>query len=196
MPVEFTASTEDLKRAARQLEVNRGEFNETDIADLVVSPSGLEIRAVGTETCEIVIAKQPGAARLPLKLFVKIVYMAQTYHERQITISLDDKCARVGRSKISHPDIAVGGVFSQPPSLPIDASALDTLAVAYTMTPEQIANTGLRDRVENARKRASAAIDVALDSLKEFNVTSTDLKQVIDRRVVEASEVLRKVLKN
>jgi len=34
MPVEFTASTEDLKRAARQLEVNRGEFNETDMLTL------------------------------------------------------------------------------------------------------------------------------------------------------------------
>ena len=90
MPIEFTVLTEDLKRAARQLEVNRGEFNDTDIANLIVSPSGLEIRALGTETCVAVDAKQPGAARLPLKLFVRIVEMAETYHQRQVTIWLDD----------------------------------------------------------------------------------------------------------
>jgi hypothetical protein len=156
----------------------------------------LEIRALGTETCVAVDAKQPGAARLPLKLFVRIVEMAETYHQRQVTIWLDDKCARVGRSKVSHPDIAVGGAFSQPPSLPIDVSALDTLAVASMMTPDQIANAGLRDRVGSARKRASDAIETALGSLKEFNVTSTDLNQIIDRRVVEAAEVIRRVAKD
>jgi hypothetical protein len=196
MPIEFTVRTEDLKRAARQLQVNRDEFKDTDVADLVVSPSTLEMKAVGTETCIAANGKQPGAARLPLKIFAKLIDMAKTYHQRESTILVDDGYAKVGRTKTSHPDITVGDVCSHPLSIPPNASAIDTLAVASMMTPEQIADAGLRDRVENAQKRASAAVVLALGALKEFNVTSTDLAEIIDQRVAEAAEVIRGAVKD
>jgi hypothetical protein len=75
-------------------------------------------------------------------------------------------------------------------------SALDTLAVASMMTPKQIADAGLSERVEKARKQASDAIETALGSLKEFNVSSKDLTQLIDRRIAEAADVIRRVAKD
>jgi hypothetical protein len=180
----------------RQLEANRGEFNDTDVVDLVVSPTDLTIKALGTETCIVAESKQSGDARLPLSLLVKIVGMAGSYKEPRTTILLDDKSAKVGRSKVRHPEISVGKRHPHPPSLPVDTSALHMLAVALTMTPKEIVDAGLQNRVDNARKKASAAIGVAVDSLKEFNVTTKDLKPIIDRRVAEAAEVIRRVVKD
>lgn len=193
VPIEFTVRTDDLTRAARQLQLNRGDFGETDVADLIVSPSTLEMRAVGTETCIAANGKQPGSVRLPLKMFIKVVGKAKTYHHRESTILVDNGYAKVGRTTISHPDIAVGDATGHPPSIPPDASALDTLAVASMMTPEQIADAGLRERVENAQKRASAAVGFALGTLKEFNVSPADLAEIIDRRVAEAADLIRRI---
>jgi hypothetical protein len=195
MPIEFTVRTEDLKRSARQLQVNRGEFKDTDVADLIVSASTLEMKAVGTETCIAADGKQPGEARLPLKVFVKLVDVAKAYHTRESTILIDDGYAKVGRTRTSSPDITVGHVSSHPLSIPPNASVIDTLAVASMMTPEQVADAGLRERVESAQKRASAAVEVAFSALKEFNIASADLAEIIDQKVAEAAEVIRKALK-
>ena len=195
MPIEFTVRTDDLKRAARQLQMNRGEFKDTDIADLVVSASVLEMKAVGTESSIAANGKQTGSARLPLKVFVRVVDMAKSYHQRESTILVDNGYAKVGRTKASHPDIRVGQDGLQPISIPPNASALDTLAVASMMTPEQIADAGLRERVENAQKRASAAIGTAVAALKEFGITSTELGELVDRHVEQMAKVVQKAVK-
>ena len=195
MPIEFTVRTDDLKRAARELQVNRGEFKNTDVADLVVLPSAVEMKAVGTETCIAADGKQLGVCRLPLSLVIKLADLARSYHQRESTIVIDDGYVKVGRTKTLHPDITVNELPHQPPSIPPDASALDTLAVASMMNPEKIADSGLRERVEKAQKRASAAVQSALHVLKEFNVTAADLTDIIDQKVAEAAEVIKRALK-
>jgi hypothetical protein len=64
------------------------------------------------------------------------------------------------------------------------------------MTPEQITSAGLRERVVTAQKRVSAAISSALRVLNEFNVTTEDLTEVIDRRIAETAHITRKALKD
>jgi hypothetical protein len=72
---------------------------------------------------------------------------------------------------------------------------LDTLAVASMMSPEEIANAGLRDRVESAQKAVSAAVASAVAALKDFNVGGQDITEIVDRRVVEAAQLIRKIAK-
>ena len=194
MPVEFTVRSDDLRRAVRHFQVTRGDFAETDFADLTVSASTLGIKAVGTETAVATNGKQTGSARLPLKVLVRVVDVAKSYHQRESTIVIDAGFAKVGRTKVSHPDIVVGSTAFETPSIPPDASALDTLALASMMTPEQIANAGLRERVENAQKRAAAAVRTSLTTLKEFGVTAHDLTDIIDRHVKETAEVVRRAM--
>jgi hypothetical protein len=192
MPIEFTVRTDDLRRAVKQLQVTRGQFADTDSADLTVSAFTLGVKAVGTETTLAANGKQSGTARLPLKILVRVADLAKTYHQRESTILIDEGYAKVGRTKTSHPDISVGSGGFEPASIPPNASALDTLAVASMMTPEQIANAGLRGRVETAQQRVSAAVRAALSVLKEFGLTAQDITQIIDKRVEEAAQIIRK----
>lgn len=194
MPVEFTVRSDDLRRAVRHFQVTRGEFAETDFADLTVTISMLGLKAVGTETAIATNGKQTGSARLPLKVLVRVVDVTKSYHQRESTIVIDSGLAKVGHTKVSHPDIVVGSTAFETPPIPPDASALDTLALASMMTPEQIANAGLRERVENAQKRASAAVKTSLAALKEFRVTGHDLTDIIDRRVKETAAVVRRTM--
>jgi hypothetical protein len=63
------------------------------------------------------------------------------------------------------------------------------------MSPEEIANAGLRDRVESAQKAVSTAVASAVAALKELNVGVQDITEIVDRRVVEAAQLIRKIAK-
>jgi hypothetical protein len=195
MPVEFTVRTDDLKRATKQLQLDRQEFADSDSADLTVSASMVDLKAIGTSTSIAANGKQTGTVRLPLRVLVRVVDVARTYKQKETTILIDQGFAKVGKTKTSHPDIVVGVDSSVEMSMPPSASVLDTLAVASMMSPEEIANAGLRDRVESAQKAVSAAVASAVAALKELNVGVQDITEIVDRRVVEAAQLIRKIAK-
>lgn len=192
MPVEFKVRTDDLSRTVRRLGTNRGDFKDSDFAELVVTTYAVDMTAVGTEERLVADGKQTGNARIPLKMLAKLVDTARSYHKRECTILVDNGFASIGRSKISHPDIAVGVGASAAGSIPINASALDTLAVATLMDPEKIADSGLRERVQMAQRLASEAVRAAVDALREFGVSTEDITEVLDRRVAEAATVIKR----
>ena len=195
MPVEFTVRTDDLKRATKQLQLDRQEFADSDFADLTVSASMVDLKAIGTSTSIAANGKQTGTVRLPLRVLVRVVDVARTYKQKETTILIDQGFAKVGKTKTSHPDIVVGVDSSVEMSMPPSASVLDTLAVASMMSPEEIANAGLRDRGESAQKAVSTAVASAVAALKELNVGAQDITQIVDRRVVEAAQLIRKIAK-
>ena len=195
MPVEFTVRTDDLKRATKQLQLDRQEFADSDSADLTVSASMVDLKAIGTSTSIAANGKQTGTVRLPLRVLVRVVDVARTYKQKETTILIDQGFAKVGKTKTSHPDIVVGVDSSVEMSMPPSASVLDTLAVASMMSFEEIANAGLRDRVESAQKAVSAAVASAVAALKELNVGVQDITEIVDRRVVEAAQLIRKIAK-
>jgi hypothetical protein len=196
MSIEFRIRVDQLKRSARQLQINRDAFKDADVVYLIVSPTTLDIQAVGTTDRIVADGKQPGSGRLPLKVFMKMVDMVASQGQRECTVLIDDGSAKVGRQKTSHPDITVSGDLSRPLSIPPNASALDTLAVASMMTMQQIADAGMRERVQFAQRRASAAVAAATEALREFGVTVGNLTEILDRRVAEAAEIIRVATKS
>jgi len=83
--VEFVIRLSDMRKAAKQLSLNREEFNETDCADLLVSSFAATFQSVGTTTEVSVNGKHPGAVRLPLKLLPRILEVAKTYKKPELT---------------------------------------------------------------------------------------------------------------
>jgi hypothetical protein len=58
----FRRSVSNLKNATKQLLANRGEFRDSDLADLLVSECAATIRTVGTSTEIPVCGTSPGTA--------------------------------------------------------------------------------------------------------------------------------------
>ncbi|MFZ0801791.1 MAG: hypothetical protein WBQ09_10925 [Terriglobales bacterium] len=183
MNVDFRIRVRDLAKATKHLLFNRAQFADTDFADILVSETGATFRAVGTDTEVPVNGTQPGTARLPLRVLNQIPGLARSYKERDIQISFVAGVMTVGRTKVRHQDIVVGLIPDQSVSLPPDASVLDTLAVARLLSPEEIVEQGLRERVEFAQEQATDAIAKATFALAEFGVSPEQLRALVDSRI-------------
>jgi hypothetical protein len=193
MPIEFTVRTDDLKRAARLLAANRNEFKDSDIAILTASAATLELKAVGTETTIVADGTQPGAARLPLSVLLRVVEIAGDYKRKETSVLIENGYTKVGRTMTRNSDIVIGGVHEQAFSIPTDASVLDTLALASLLSDQQIADAGLLTRIESAHRRVSSAINSALGALQGFNITGAEIAEMIEKKVIEAAQVIREV---
>jgi hypothetical protein len=192
--VESNIRLSDLRKAMKQLSVNRAEYQDTDSADILVSECIATFRAVGTETEVPVTGLQPGTVRLPMKQLNDVLSMAKTYKLPEIPLRFEPGLFRVVRSVRRHPDIFLGIIPDRKLDLPVDAGVLDTLAVAQLLTPEEIANQGLRERVEVAQRRASEAVSRAFDALEHFAVPREEIQKLIDARAKVTSEKLRSVV--
>jgi len=195
MQVEFVARTDDLKKAAKHLLFNRREHINTDFAEILVSPCAATLRSVGTETEIPVNGLRPGSARLPLKVLTLVVKIADSYRAAEVTALLQTGSVRIGRTTHRHPDIEVTRLPGESIVFPADASILDTLAVASLLTPEEIVEQGLRQRVQTAQRRASDAIDNAVAALRELEIAPERIRDVVDLHVAEVAEKLKTAIR-
>jgi hypothetical protein len=78
--------------------------------------------------------------------------------------------------------------------LPADAGVLDTLAIAQLLSPEEIVNQGLCERVEVAQRQASDAVSTAFETLSHFGVPRGRIQELVDDRIKETSEKLGSVI--
>lgn len=130
----------DLRKATKQLSFNRGEFKETDCADLLVSSFAATFRSVGTEAEVPIAGTHPGTVRLPLKILVNVIKVAKTYNTPELKWHFEPGVIRVEKFSLRNPDITLGIIPDLKFDLPADVGSLHTLAVARLRSPEQIAD--------------------------------------------------------
>src|ERR1700736_1956487 len=66
-----------------------------------------------------------------------------------------------------------------------------TLAMAYLLSPEQIADQGLRERGETTRRRVCEAVSVAGFSLQDFWISRQQVQQLVDVHIQGVAEELK-----
>jgi hypothetical protein len=79
----------ELRLAACQLKVNRGEYIESDTVHILVSECVATFSAVGTQTEVPVEGKRPGAVRFSLKTLQNIKKIAPTFKKKHITLRFE-----------------------------------------------------------------------------------------------------------
>jgi hypothetical protein len=191
--VEFEIRLSELRKAQKQLLFNRGAFKETDCADLLVSSCVATFRTVGTEFEAPIKGNHLGPARMPLKTLKQLVQAAGTFGKPEIKLHFEPGKVQVEKFTIRHPDVTLGIFPSHKFDLPPDAGVLDTLALASLLSPEQIADQGLRERVEAAQRRTSAAVSSAEGALRELGIQREHIQELVDANVKAAAQRLPKV---
>jgi hypothetical protein len=191
MAIEFRVRVSDLKNATKQLLVNRGEFRDSDLADLLVSECAATLRTVGTSTEIPVFGTSPGTARLPLSVLKDIAKSAGTYKSKEVPIVVQEGSIKVASFRMRNESITVGTVPNQQIDIPVDASLLDTLAIGVLLSEMQITEQGLTRRVLDAWQKANEAIHAAAQSLTELNVTEAQIRGIVEERVQSVAERLR-----
>ena len=188
--VEFTIRTKDLKHAIKELSVNRDPGHRNETADILVSECVATFRAVGTETEVPVVGKKPGSVRLSLTMLRKLSDVAATFKGKEIPVVFAPGISKVGTMTVKHPDIELGVLPDRKLTVPVDLSVLDTLAIARLLTPQQLVEQGLRERVEEAQRGCSNAIGNAAAALQEFKVDSRQVQTLVDTQITRAAERL------
>lgn len=191
MAIEFRVRVSDLKNATKQLLVNRGEFRDTDLADLLVSECVATLRTVGTSTEIPVFGTSPGTARLPLSVLKDIAKTAGTYKSKEVPIVVEEGSIKVASFRMRSESITLGAIPNQQIDIPVDASLLDTLAIGILLSEMQITEQGLTRRVLDAWQKANEAIHKAAASLTELGVTEPQIRGLVEQRVQAAADRLR-----
>ncbi len=194
MAVDFVIRASDLRRATKHLKVNREKHVETDSTDILVSQCIATFRAVGMETEVPVQGRQPGTVRIPLKVWMAIESVAQSFKVKDIPFSCEHGRVRIGSWSAKHPDIETGIIPDRRVSVPADISVLDTLALAQVLTPEQLIECDLRARVEAAEQERSRSIATAMAALEPLGLTEPQLQKLIDASVADATVRLQRTL--
>ncbi|HKW73936.1 MAG TPA: hypothetical protein VJN64_00295 [Terriglobales bacterium] len=191
MAIEFRGRVSDLKNATKQLLVNRGEFRDSDLADLLVSECAATLRSVGTSTEIPVFGTSPGVARLPLSVLKDIAKIAGTYKSKEVPVVVEEGSIKVSSFRMRSEEITLGSIPNQQIDIPVDASLLDTLALGVLLNELQITEQGLTRRVLDAWQKANEAIHEAASSLRDLDVTEAQIRGLVEERVKEAAERLR-----
>jgi hypothetical protein len=188
--VEFVIRLSELRKATKRLLFNRGEFKETDCADLLVSPCAATFRTVGAWIDVPVSGNSPGTVRMPLRMLEGIAKVASTYKKPELRLHFEAGKIQVEKFSLRHPDVALGIFPDQRVDLPADAGVLDTLALASLLSPEQIFDQGLRERVETAQRFTSGVVSRAEEALREFSISREGIQNLVDVRIKETAAKL------
>lgn len=191
MPVEFRVRVSDLKNATKQLVVNRGEFRDSDLVDLLVSECVATLRTVGTSTEIPVIGTSPGVARLPLSVLKEMTKVAGSYKTEEVPILIIEGGIKVASFRRANEQITLGQIPDQRIDIPVDASLLDTLAIGVLFSEMQITEQGLTRRVLDAWQKANEAIHEAAASLTKLEVTEAQIRGLVEERVQSVADRLR-----
>jgi len=195
MPIEFKTRVADMKNATKQLLVNRGQFKDTDIADLLVSECVATFRAVGTTTEIPVHGTSPGTARLPLPVLKMIASTAGTFKSKAIKLVIEDGAIKIGSFKHRNPEIRLGSLPDQRIDLPVDASLLDTLGIGAILGEATIEEQGLTNRILEAWEKANRAITSAAGTLADLGVSEQQIRELVEQQVEASGKRLQKAFK-
>jgi hypothetical protein len=188
--VEFSTRLSELRKAKKRLFFNRQGFEDTDCADLLVSPCIATFRAVGTDFEAPVNASQPGPVRMPVRMLKDIVQIASSYKKPELKLHFEPGMFQVETMKRRHPDIMLGIFPDQKFDLPADAGVLDTLAMVSLLSPRQIVDQGLRERVETAQRYTSVAVSRAEEALRELGIRQGLIQELVDASIKHTAEKL------
>jgi hypothetical protein len=195
MSIEFRTRIADLKNATGLLLVNRGSFEDTDIADLFISECVATFRAVGTSTEIPVNSSTPGTARVPLPSLKKVTSAAESFGDREITIVIDDGTIEIGTFRHKHPAIRLGTFPDQRIDLPVNATLLDTLGIGAILTEDRIEEQGLTNRLLDAWEKANIAIASAAGALEMLGVSEKQIRQLVEEQVEASGKRLQNFFK-
>jgi hypothetical protein len=130
---------------------------------------------------------------MPLSILQKVVGISRSFRKPQVQVTISEGVLKIDSWRCSGA-ITVGPLPDPKVDLPVDASTVDTLALAELLSPDQLVNEGLHRRVQEAREVASDAISKATLALKPLGISREQVHELVDKHVRQVSSGLAKTL--
>lgn len=189
MEVVFRIRRLDLRRALRELGVNRGAHRNDDKITILVSAYAATFRAPGTESEYPVDGVSPGVAQLPMAVLNRIADIL-TGKEPELCIS--DGTIMCGKASVKHELIKIGEIPNLRVRVPIDPSLFDLIVIGRILGDDLIAEQGLESRLNAATERLNHAISAASQQLAPFGISDSALRALVESAIDGAKEKIRR----
>jgi hypothetical protein len=183
MDVVFKIRKGDLRRAIRELQVNRGSHVKDDRVAILVSGYAATFRAPGTDSEYPVDGIIPGVAHMPIAVLSRIKDML-TANESELRIT--NGAVMSGKLIVKHEAIKVGEIPNIRVQVPIDPSPFELIVIGRILGEELIVEQGLESCLESATDLMNQAISKAASHLSPFGITNAALRSLVDSAIESA----------
>lgn len=180
MAIEFSIEREDLVQAMKPFFGKRklSKSAALDYVDIKAQENEVEFMTTGFSSSTMAEVASPGSARLPFPLFETVFRNPQKLAwtpAGRLSVCITDGHIQAGPTAFDHRDVSIGASKERIVDLPINASLVDTLALGFRFNTQELADSGLWDRVQATRQRADELIDRAKELLEPLEITRDDL---------------------
>ena len=192
--VEVIVRAEQFKKSIRLVLSGRSEYMEKDTADFIARTDDLELCSTGSSTHLSATVVQAGAARVPLPVLKSVKRVAASFKQDRLRIKIETGRFKVETFSFSHDQIELKTLGDRIADVPIDAPALDVLALQKLYSADELVESGLTARVLEAQEKAVAAINWVADSLKPFGVPREAVRDLVDAHVALHAKALKAIV--
>ena len=186
--VVFVIRHDDLSRAIKEIQANRGRYNKTDLVYVLVSACVATFRATGTESGYTVRGINSGTAQLPIVVLDRIVEMRMA---DEVEIRITKGAVMCEKATVRHKAITLGKIPDLSLSVPIDPPNFDLLVIGRILGEAGVAEQGLESRLEEAKHEMHLVIAKAAETLAEYRVRESDIALLVEKAIRDAEPSIR-----
>jgi len=152
MAVEIVIAVGDLKEALTTLSacLARGKKLESQYLDVSASLEEITLETEGFSYALPGEVTSPGSARLPLPIVQALRRLTRLLSGKEVIISIVPGHFKLGSTDLPNPEITLRASGRRIADLPIEAPFEDVWSLLTRFTPEEIEQSGLKRRLQEA----------------------------------------------
>jgi hypothetical protein len=185
MAIDFSIDSDDLKQALKPFFAGRAWGKDAALEYVDVKAQKDEIEFVSTAIAATIPGEvvSSGCARITFRLFETLFRKPQRLADGRLSIQIREGEIKAGPMIVNSPDVSMLLIGARIADLPLDAPLLETLALTLRLNREELADSGLSDRVAAAQKRTDDILDRAIKLLEPLGITRNDLDQFVSEQI-------------
>ena len=190
--MNFIVEKKRFDSAMRQLLQGRKE-NPADLVEIAAEDSIVTLAATGTEAQAPAQCEAGGRVRISVADLAKLKKISSTYKAGPVRIRIQEGRIRFQNTSFS-PIAYETGNASKLTDIPADSGLMDLVALPAIYSEEEIADSGLREKVAVAKQQVDNLIVGTASDLSAFGISPQEVNQMVQDRIHERVEVNRRVL--
>lgn len=192
--MDFIIEKKTFDSAMRQLLQGRKE-NPTDLVEITAQDSVVKLAATGTEAEASAQCETGGRVRISVADLAKLRKISSTYKPGPVRVRMQEGRIRFQNTSFSPITYETGNVHKLI-DIPADSGLMDLVALPAIYSEEEIADSGLREKVAVAKTQVDNLIVGTAADLSAFGISTQEVNQMVQNRIHERVEVNRRVLRS
>jgi len=191
--MDFIVEKKSLDSSMRQVLQGRKE-NPADLVEITAEDSTVTFAATGTEAQVPAQCELGGRVRISVADLAKLRKISSTYKAGPVRVRIQEGRIRFQNTSFSPITYETGNTHKLI-DIPADSGLMDLVALPAIYSEEEIADSGLREKVAVAKKQVDNLVIGTASDLSNFGISTQEVNQMVQERINERVEVNRRILR-